>query len=254
MRPSERKETRATGWREAARTSMVAYLQNTNDDRAKAVHDRVRISLHSRRGSTILKKHRSNARRLCTVTEDIFVCFRSMLSDENNSDDHSPTLDLIRSIVDELYYVTAQQTSADVQCNDQHVRFTGDQRADEVSTNECRHRKTSGKYQPVLSDSVAIVCCSIPGRAKVDRSASTDELLCSSCDNATQTVRTTIDDSCARSRYALLIRPVTWACARARMYLTFIICGIHSIECCCSHCIERRSQRVGQAFVTSRVG
>jgi hypothetical protein len=104
------------------------------------------------------------------------------------------TLNIIRSIVDELYQINNTEISS----KEKRVRFSLEQENDEsqLKLNSTatsvesfvEKEKPSIKYQPVLSDSTTVVCCLIKGRSKIDCSVSTNDIPSFQCECATQTI------------------------------------------------------------------
>jgi hypothetical protein len=125
----------------------------------------------------------------------------------SNSSYNSQTLHIIRSIVDELYHINNQETLSRNEQKEKRVRFTLKKETDTIKSvisnesevietpikNTLEKDKSSIKYQPVLSESATVICCSlIQDRSKVDCSVSTNDLPSLQCECATQTMDMTV--------------------------------------------------------------
>jgi hypothetical protein len=125
----------------------------------------------------------------------------------SHSSYNSQTLNIIRSIVDELYQTNNQEILSKSESKEKHVRFTLEQESDKTESvilNDSKLTETSIKHQPVLSESSIVVCCLIKGRSKVDCSVSTNDHPSVQCDCATQTMDITVFPEYDRSLASLL--------------------------------------------------
>jgi hypothetical protein len=109
----------------------------------------------------------------------------------SHSEYNSQTLNIIRSIVDELYQINKEEILSRNDSNEKRVRFTLEEetdRTESVTLNDSKSTEITVKSQPILSDSSAIICCLIKGQSKVDCSISTNDLPSLQCECATQTM------------------------------------------------------------------
>ncbi|CAF1064116.1 unnamed protein product [Rotaria magnacalcarata] len=117
----------------------------------------------------------------------------------------SRTLNMIRSIVEELYQINNEENQSTNEPNERRAHFTLKHEIDKTKLNisneleltklsiknTSEKQKSTIRYQPVLSDSTAIVCCLHKGRSKIDRCVSTDDRCTLQCECATQTMNIT---------------------------------------------------------------
>jgi hypothetical protein len=109
----------------------------------------------------------------------------------SHSEYNSQTLNIIRSIVDELYQINKEEILSRNDSNEKRVRFTLEEatdRTESITLNDSKSTEITVKSQPILSDSSAIICCLIKGQSKVDCSISTNDLPSLQCECATQTM------------------------------------------------------------------
>ncbi|CAF3432131.1 unnamed protein product [Rotaria socialis] len=118
---------------------------------------------------------------------------------------NSPTLNMIRSIVEELYQIHNEENRSTNEPKERRAHFTLKHEIDKTKLNisneleltessienTSEKQKSSIRYQPILSDSTAIVCCLNKGRSKIDRCVSTDDRCTLQCECATQTMNVT---------------------------------------------------------------
>jgi hypothetical protein len=119
------------------------------------------------------------------------------------SPDHSQTLKIIRSIVDELYQINNQKSLS----KEKRVRFTLEEEANKTKSGiiyDSKLTQTSIRCQPVLSESSTFVGCLIKGRSKVDCSVSTNDHPSLQCECATQTMDITVFPKYNHSLLSLL--------------------------------------------------
>ncbi|CAF3628022.1 unnamed protein product [Rotaria sordida] len=136
----------------------------------------------------------------------------------SNSSYNSQILDMIRSIVDELYQINNEENLSRNEPKEKRVRFTLKHKTDKTESiisnkfestetsikNNFEKDKSSIKSQPLLSDSTTVICCLIKGRSKVDCSVSTNDLPSLQCECATQTMNMTVFPECKHSLISLL--------------------------------------------------
>ncbi|CAF3424264.1 unnamed protein product [Rotaria sp. Silwood1] len=144
--------------------------------------------------------------------------FNNCEDESSNSSCNSQTLDMIRTIVDELYQRNNEENLLRSEPKEKRVRFTLKQETDKTESiisneleatetsikNIFEKEKSSIKYQPVLSDSTTVVCCLIKGRSKIDCSVSTNDLPSLQCECATQTMDIIVFPECQHSLMTFL--------------------------------------------------
>jgi 3-dehydroquinate dehydratase len=84
----------------------------------------------------------------------------------SNSSYNSQTLNIVRSIVNELYEINNHEILSRNESKENCVCFILEQEVDKtesVIVNESKLTETSIKHQPVLSESSTVFCCLIKG-------------------------------------------------------------------------------------------
>ena len=125
----------------------------------------------------------------------------------------SQTLDLIRSIVDDLHQINNEENLLKRDSKLKRAYFIVKQEMNKTDSTISRdielidtpirdalHKQRSMEYQLVLTESTAGACCSVTGRPKIDCSVSTSDFPSHHCECATQTT-----DTAAFSEYSRLL-------------------------------------------------